>query len=373
MLTSSTSTQPSFEDAGGGIYTQYLVEGIETGAADADNDGVITVDELHQYAKRKVREAKPAMQPEIYAVREGYGISLANVSVSRPELEYRKEVEECVKYDEFSVENNSFTEFAREHLTFEQEELGLDPELAKRIEEDVLQPIRLRYQNLQKYEKFVSLKLRGKTLINNGVWNIFKRRQERFGLRDEDVAPIHQRLIPQQSTQKQPPKQTLPDEDDLSSEKGIDYSKLRDLLKAQNWKEADQETYTIMQELAETTEKLGFQIQDINRLPNREISSINNLWVKFSDEVFGFSIQKSIYEREGKDFTKFAEKVGWKKKEWPFWNEEKYIFYPEDIYAKCSTGCLPASWLLISTMSSKKASTRGRWRERIFDSIMEKV
>lgn len=48
VLTSSTSTQVSFEDAAGGIYTQYLVEGIEKGAADADNDGVITL-------KRKIR------------------------------------------------------------------------------------------------------------------------------------------------------------------------------------------------------------------------------------------------------------------------------------------------------------------------------
>lgn len=34
--------------------------------------------------------------------------------------------------------------------------------------------------------------------------------------------------------------------DDLSSEKGIDYTRLRDLLAAKNWKAADEETYLVM-------------------------------------------------------------------------------------------------------------------------------
>nr|WP_322660675.1 caspase family protein [Dendronalium sp. ChiSLP03b]MDZ8206270.1 caspase family protein [Dendronalium sp. ChiSLP03b] len=97
VLTSSTATQQSFEDSGGGVYTRYLIEGIETGAADTDNNGVITVDELHKYAKRKVQEAKPAMKPEIFAVREGYTIRLAKAPVGDPQLKYRKEVEGCVR------------------------------------------------------------------------------------------------------------------------------------------------------------------------------------------------------------------------------------------------------------------------------------
>jgi uncharacterized caspase-like protein len=51
ILTSSTSTQYSFEQENSeSVYTQYLVEGIEKGAADLDDDGWISVDELHDYA-----------------------------------------------------------------------------------------------------------------------------------------------------------------------------------------------------------------------------------------------------------------------------------------------------------------------------------
>ena len=67
VLTSSTSAQYSFEQQGEelSIYTRYLVEGIETGEADLDKDGFVSVDELHEYANNKVREAAPAMKPEI--------------------------------------------------------------------------------------------------------------------------------------------------------------------------------------------------------------------------------------------------------------------------------------------------------------------
>ncbi len=57
VLTSSTSTQYSFEQQGTdlSIYTRYIIEGLENGEADLNNDGMISVDELHEYAKEKVR------------------------------------------------------------------------------------------------------------------------------------------------------------------------------------------------------------------------------------------------------------------------------------------------------------------------------
>ena len=57
ILTSSSSTQFSFQPDGEmSIYTRYLVEGIETGAADRDGDSKISVDELHEYAALKVSQ-----------------------------------------------------------------------------------------------------------------------------------------------------------------------------------------------------------------------------------------------------------------------------------------------------------------------------
>lgn len=79
ILTSSSAVQSSSEHQGSGlsIYTQYLVKGIETGAADLNDDGWISVDELHEYASNRVQEVSPAMSPQFYPVREGFRIVLA--------------------------------------------------------------------------------------------------------------------------------------------------------------------------------------------------------------------------------------------------------------------------------------------------------
>jgi uncharacterized caspase-like protein len=94
VLTSSTSTQYSFEEEGQdlSIYTRFLVEGIKSGEADRDQDEFISIDELHEYASQKVRELQPAMKPEIYAIREGFKIRLAKVAPGDPRQRYRKEV-----------------------------------------------------------------------------------------------------------------------------------------------------------------------------------------------------------------------------------------------------------------------------------------
>ncbi|AFY56798.1 EAL domain-containing protein [Rivularia sp. PCC 7116] len=84
VLTSSTSTQYSFEEQASNhsIYTRFLVEGIENGKADIDGDGVISVDELHEYTRTRMRKTAPKTKPEIYAFEEGCKIQLSKVYTS---------------------------------------------------------------------------------------------------------------------------------------------------------------------------------------------------------------------------------------------------------------------------------------------------
>ncbi|EDN69807.1 protein of unknown function DUF323 [Beggiatoa sp. PS] len=99
ILTSSTSTQYSFEQDNTelSIYTQYLIEGIETGAADQNQDGKFSVDELHQYARQKIDESFPQMKPEIYAIGEGYNIFLAkNPKIIQPDEEKQIDIIELL-------------------------------------------------------------------------------------------------------------------------------------------------------------------------------------------------------------------------------------------------------------------------------------
>ncbi|MGB3655784.1 MAG: GUN4 domain-containing protein [Rivularia sp. (in: cyanobacteria)] len=123
-------------------------------------------------------------------------------------------------------------------------------------------------------------------------------------------------------------------EDDLSSEKGIDYTRLRDLLKAGNWKEADKETLAVMLKAAGKEQESYLYSDDIEKLPCTDLRTIDQLWVKYSNGRFGFSVQKRIWESVGKDYEKFGDRVGWRKVQerkkeegWLLWKEEKIELY----------------------------------------------
>lgn len=107
-------------------------------------------------------------------------------------------------------------------------------------------------------------------------------------------------------------------EDDLSSEKGIGYIKLRNLLKAQKWKEADRETYLRMLQAVGRKEGDWIRAEELKTFPCIDLKTIDDLWVKYSDGHFGFSVQKKIWQecdsptQAGKDWDRFCVKAGWK-------------------------------------------------------------
>jgi tetratricopeptide (TPR) repeat protein len=189
LLSSSTAVQPSFETEESGIYTRYLVEGIETGAADLDQDGYISVAELHEYARKKVEEAKPAMQPEMHILnKEGYTIVLAQVVQDR-KLSYRRLVE---RYDN----QGKISQTGRKNLEIKREEFGLSRKEAEEIEDSVLKPYRQRAENLQRYEEALVQEIRHKFPLNAQDEQALKDYQKSLGLRDEDVKDIRRRVMP---------------------------------------------------------------------------------------------------------------------------------------------------------------------------------
>ena len=185
VLTSSTSTQYSFVQLGvdTSTYTRYIVEGLETGAADRNEDGWISVDELHEYAAKKVQDAAPAMKPEIYAIKEGYKIKLAKAPIDDPKLKYGVDVDYWVRDGEIS-------KIGRTALDNLQKRLGLTPDEAAAKEAEVLKPYQDYKENLQKYEKTFLQTIKGKFPLSGKTRADLKRLQQALGLRDEDIALI---------------------------------------------------------------------------------------------------------------------------------------------------------------------------------------
>ncbi|WP_193198175.1 caspase, EACC1-associated type [Nostoc sp. MG11] len=215
VLTSSTSTQYSFEQEGSDLstYTRYLVEGIATGAADLDSDGVVSIDELHEYAKGKVQEAAPAMKPEIYAVKEGYKIRLSQAPIEDPKLRYRKEVEHFAIRGMISVVGRNTLDALRDGL-------GLLPEVAAAIEDEVLKPYQEYQKRLQRYEQVLIEAIGREHSLSSHTQNELKHLQRVLQLRDEDIALIEAQITSQKNA-IQPlsePKEVIQAQTDFRSE-----------------------------------------------------------------------------------------------------------------------------------------------------------
>ncbi|WP_223212319.1 GUN4 domain-containing protein, partial [Microcystis aeruginosa] len=105
----------------------------------------------------------------------------------------------------------------------------------------------------------------------------------------------------------------------LKSAKGIDYRNLEDLLKRQQWKEADEETARVMLQVANRTKERWLREEDIDNFPCEDLRTIDQLWLKYSNGKFGFSVQAKIYRELGgtrqynrRVWDAFGDRVGWR-------------------------------------------------------------
>ncbi len=63
----STETAKENKELGTGVFTHHLVEGIRTGKADRDGDGLITVSEIAEYLSREVPKDAARQTPHLWA------------------------------------------------------------------------------------------------------------------------------------------------------------------------------------------------------------------------------------------------------------------------------------------------------------------
>lgn len=118
---------------------------------------------------------------------------------------------------------------------------------------------------------------------------------------------------------------TNSDPDLISKSTGVDYNPLRALLAAGKWKEADRETARTMVKAAGKKEEGYFSFsEEIDNLSCEDLRIIDKLWLKYSDDKFGFSVQNKIYAEEGGSYDpgmdafhqdvgdfNFTARVGW--------------------------------------------------------------
>jgi caspase domain-containing protein len=83
VLTASDATQYAWDGENlqgtpeASVFTRYLVEGLRTGAADLDGDGLINIDELYEYVYGKVLSVSSKQTPAKFADRQQGAIFIA--------------------------------------------------------------------------------------------------------------------------------------------------------------------------------------------------------------------------------------------------------------------------------------------------------
>ena len=357
ILTSAISPQCFCDKAELSLYSRYLVEGMNTGAADLDGNGQISLEELHQYAQEKVQAVSPAMNPQIYGNGEAIKIILAKASIDDPKLIYRKEVHQRTRSGKLSV-------IGRKILNRLRAKHRLPPVEAAAIEAEVMQPLREYKRKLQEYREALAEAIEYEYPLDKATRQDLKDFQQMLGLRDGDVEPVEINVISRRnlitnqqmlglgreaiSWQKshlikesplsesanvetneveiyKKQKFAISDhqtsiegsreflQDRLSSERGVDYRHLRDLLAQLKWQEANQETSIVMLKATER-ERYGWLTKEcLKTFPCTDLCTIDLLWVKYSNGRFGFSVQNLIWQEEKKNYQAFCLRVGWRK------------------------------------------------------------
>lgn len=255
------------------------------------------------------------------------------------EQQYRQQVVEA-------LEDGVISLVERDTLDELREELGLSVEVVAAIEAEVFEPFRRYEENLKKYQQTLNRLIAGGHYpFSAAIAQDLSKRQRDLGLKPEDVAQVAQPILDQAELAEQARKKQIAEAGrspvtpvpvptpvpsptpaiytvSLISEKGVDYSKLRDLLKAEKWREADHETRSVMLQATNHVSDDWIDVDSLKQFPCKDLQTIDRLWVTASKGHFGFSVQKEIYVRCGGNLDgkypgdqvskKFGDTVGWR-------------------------------------------------------------
>ncbi|ERT08779.1 GUN4-like family protein [Lyngbya aestuarii BL J] len=87
------------------------------------------------------------------------------------------------------------------------------------------------------------------------------------------------------------------------------YKELEYWLKRKEWKLADLITGKILLNLVDSTEKGWFDIEAQQQIPCQDINKIDQLWLKYSENRFGFSVQKQVFLKHNNDLQGYNEPI----------------------------------------------------------------
>ncbi|MEB3231860.1 MAG: GUN4 N-terminal ARM-like repeat domain-containing protein [Leptolyngbyaceae bacterium] len=100
----------------------------------------------------------------------------------------------------------------------------------------------------------------------------------------------------------------------LPSERNIDYSPIQQALIHQEYEAADRLTLQKMCELAGPVAagRKWLYFSDVDQFPVADLQLLDRLWRVYSEDKFGFSIQRELWIKSNQDWERLWPKIGWK-------------------------------------------------------------
>ncbi|MEB3244288.1 MAG: caspase family protein [Cyanobacteriota bacterium] len=153
VLTSSDAIETSRAAEHGeglSVYTRFLVEGIQTGAADRKRRFWLDAEDVHDYTKARVLQEAPTMTPQLFFTKDAHRIRVCGVRRD-PSRIYRQEVQKRADRRQGDLS----TPLVRAALDVIRMELHLSTEVAQHIEAEVMQPFHDYHAKLERYRQTI--------------------------------------------------------------------------------------------------------------------------------------------------------------------------------------------------------------------------
>lgn len=100
----------------------------------------------------------------------------------------------------------------------------------------------------------------------------------------------------------------------LISERGIDYSSVQAALVRMDYEEADRQTLFKLCDLAgeAAIRRKWIYFSEVRLFPVADLQTLDRLWQLYSEERFGFSLQRQLWLSVGQNWDKLWPLIGWK-------------------------------------------------------------
>ncbi|MEL6225118.1 MAG: GUN4 domain-containing protein [Cyanobacteria bacterium J06627_8] len=174
------------------LYTQFLVEGMVTGLADANGDQQVSVQELHHYAEQKLSIATPAIAPKLFTSSDSSQLAETAMTSAEVPSSHRQYCSKVGRFiDRHGVDGSRVSQQALSAL---QHQLGIKDEVAQGLYQTVLTPYTMRNASLSKYREIAAQFIQSEPFSHPEADAQLESACYELGLTEAAVEPINQEL-----------------------------------------------------------------------------------------------------------------------------------------------------------------------------------